>query len=69
MASDRGMSPPGRPGFQIRPLKPDEEIPSGRREYWLTRHDHKHHFKHKNFKLNTLMNLVINIKVINVQFH
>ena len=42
-----GRSPPGRPGFFIRPLKPDKEIPSGRKEYWLTRHDSKHHFKHQ----------------------
>ena len=44
-----GSSPPGRPGFHIRPLKPDKEIPGGGREYWLTRHDSKHHFKHQKF--------------------
>ena len=39
------QSPPGHPGFKIRPLKPLAEIPSGRRLMWLTRHDSKYHFK------------------------
>ena len=43
MASDRGMSPPGQPGFHIQPLRPDAEIPSGRRETWLGKHDRKQH--------------------------
>ena len=45
-----GLSPPGQPGFKIRPLRPDDEIPSGRRDTWLSRHDrkqHLHNFKHK----------------------
>ena len=36
------QSPPGRPGFKIRPLKPLAEVPSGRRLIWLTRHDSKY---------------------------
>ena len=42
-----GQSPPGRPGFTIQPLKPDKEVPGGGRQFWLTRHDSKHPFKHK----------------------
>ena len=45
-----GLSPPGRPGFKIHPLQPEDEVPSGRRETWLRIHDckqHLHNFKHK----------------------
>ena len=40
---DSGSSPSGRPGFKIRPLKSLDEIPSGRRQMWLTKYDSKHH--------------------------
>ena len=49
-----GRSRPGQPGFKIRPLKALDQIPSGRREMWLTKYDSKHHFKL--FKINTVIN-------------
>ena len=36
-----GISPPGQPSFKIQPLQPESKIPSGRREDWLSKHDHK----------------------------
>ena len=42
-----GQSPPGQPGFTIRPLKLDKEIPGGGRQFWLKKDDSKQHFKHK----------------------
>ena len=42
---DSGRSPPGRPGFQIRPLKDEADIPSGRKEIWLGKDDHKINFQ------------------------
>ena len=47
-------SPPGGPGFIIRPLKPDNEVPGGGRQTWLTRHDSK--YKHE------LLSDILNIK-------
>ena len=49
-------SPPGRPGFIIRPLKPDNEVPGGGRQTWLTKHDSKYTFKHE------LLSDILNIK-------
>ena len=34
-------SPPGRPGFIIQPLKPDNEVPGGGRQTWLKKDDSK----------------------------
>ena len=48
---DSGRSPPGRPGFQIRPLRPDAEIPSGRKETWLGEHDCKNNFQVRKYKM------------------
>ena len=45
---DSGSSPPGHPGFKIRPLKSLDEIPSGRRQMWLTKYDSKHHLNLNN---------------------
>ena len=45
-----GLSPPGQLGFKIRPLRSEDEVPSGRRDTWLCVHDHKQHlynFKYK----------------------
>ena len=63
-----GRSPPGRPGFKIHPLKPLDEVPSGRREMWLTRHDSKHHFKL--WKINAVINSsIISNTVTNIQYY
>ena len=58
---DSSKSPPGHPGFKIHPLKPLDEVPSGRREMWMTKHDSKHH-----------LNLIIAVKsntMINFQYY
>ena len=49
-----GQSPPGQPGFTIRPLKPDNEIPGGGRQYWLKRDDRKCYIK---YTLNITSNI------------
>ena len=46
-----GLSPPGRPGFKIWPLRPENEIPSGRRLNWPSKYDGKQHLHHYNIKL------------------
>ena len=48
---DSGRSPPGQPGFQIRPLRPDAEIPSGRKEIWLGKDDRKNNFQVQKYKI------------------
>ena len=63
-----GMSPPGRPGFKIRPLRLDEEIPSGRRDTWLSKHDRKHHFHYFKPKIKYKM-YNIYIYLTNMQNH
>ena len=50
-----GMSPPDQPGFKIRPLRLHEEIPSGRRDTWLSKHDRKHHFHYFKPKIKYTM--------------
>ena len=47
------QSPPGCPGFKIRPLKPLAEVPSGRRLMWLSQHDSKYKFKQR--KISNIM--------------
>ena len=55
---DSSKSPPGCPGFKICPLKPLDDVPSGRREMWLTKHDGKHHLNSITaVKSNTIMNV------------
>ena len=49
---DSAVSPPGQPGFKIWPLRPENEIPSGRRQNWLSRHDCKQHLHNLNIKLS-----------------
>ena len=58
MASDQ--SPPGRPGFKIRPLKPLAEVPSGRRLMWLTQHDSKYKFKLKKISVIAIQRQTFN---------